>query len=253
MATDLQPIVEAYLADPSPRGRDEVVRAAVPLVHSFISRINPPNSPLAGRDDLENVGLLGLLQALDAYDPAQGTAFVSYCYARVRGALVDYLRKIDVLSQRRRRQIAEVQQGIDTLAQAMHAEPQDQDVADYLGLPLEEYHAILSDAQCRFALSLHDSGSDEDFDLIDTLPHEAAQDGFDEVERRMLVAQVSRALEALPERERTIIALYFYEDLTLREIGEILDLTPARISQIIGKATLKVRALLDSRPGRMAA
>lgn len=227
--------------------------AAVPVVRSLVGRLNVPDHMLASRDDLENVGLMGLLQALDGYDPERGTPFVSYAYGRVRGALIDYLRSIDALPRERRRRLAEAQKALEQLRQMLGCEPDDQDVADYLGISLADYHELLTDAQRRFALSLHaNTGTDTDQTVADTLPNEEAQAAFDQVDRASLQAYLSTLIQELTEREQTILALYYYENLTLREIAQLLSLTEARISQILGKVLSTLRARLV-RQGTIAA
>lgn len=253
MANDLQRLAEAHAADPTPENREAVVLAAVPVVRSLVGRLNVPDHMLASRDDLENVGLMGLLQALDGYDPERGTPFVSYAYGRVRGALIDYLRSIDALPRERRRRLAEAQKALEQLRQMLGCEPDDQDVADYLGISLADYHELLTDAQRRFALSLHaNTGTDTDQTVADTLPNEEAQAAFDQVDRASLQAYLSTLIQELTEREQTILALYYYENLTLREIAQLLSLTEARISQILGKVLSTLRARLV-RQGTIAA
>lgn len=246
MAHDLQGLAERHALDGSPANREAVVLAAVPLVRSLIGRLSIPDHPLATREDLEDVGLLGLLQALDAYDPGRGTPFVSFAYGRIRGALVDYLRSIDALPRERRRRLAEAQSAIEELRQMLGAEPEDQDVADFLGVSISEYHALLRDAQSRYALSLHEpTGADGEQALLESLPQEGAMDGFDEVDRNSYFEYVTALVQELPEREQTILALYYYEDLTLREIASLLNLTEARISQILGKVLMTLRGRLN--------
>lgn len=247
MSQDLQHLAEQHAADPSPKNREAVVLAAVPLVRSLVGRLSIPDHPLASREDLENVGLYGLLQALDGYDPERGTPFVSFAYGRVRGALVDYLRSIDALPRERRRQLAEAQAAIETLRQMLGEEPQDQDVADYLGLSIADYQAILTDAQRRFALSLHDAtGADSDQFVVETLPNEDANAAFEKVDQDSLYDYVATLVKDLPQREQTILALYYFENLTLREIAQLLSLTEARISQILGKILLTLRGRLTA-------
>lgn len=245
MAQDLQLLAELHASAPTPKNREAVVLAAVPLVRSLVGRLTVPDHPLASREDLENVGLLGLLQALDGYDPSRGTPFVSYAYGRIRGALIDYLRSIDALPRERRRQLAEAQHAIDVLRQSMGEEPDDQDVADHLGISLSEYHFLLTDAQRRFALSLHDTtGADGDQSVVETLPNDDALVAFDQIDQDSLHAYVATLIKELPEREQTILALYYFENLTLREIAQLLNLTEARISQIMGKILLVLRTRL---------
>src|SRR5690625_7344818 len=109
MAQDLQSLAESHAAEPTPAHREAVVLAAVPLVRSIIGRLSIPDHPLASREDLEDVALLGLLQALDSYEPDRGTPFVSYSYGRIRGALVIYLRSLDAIPSDSRRRLAESQ------------------------------------------------------------------------------------------------------------------------------------------------
>lgn len=246
MAHDLQQLAEQHAADASPGNREAVVLSAVPLVRSIVGKLTVPDHPLATREDLENVGLMGLLQALDSYDPSRGTPFVSFSYGRIRGALVDYLRSIDALPRERRRQLAEAQQAVDTLRQAMGDEPDDSDVAAFLGISLSAYHGLLTDAQRRFALSLSDStGTEGEQSVLELIPNENVVDVTEEVELASTKAHIAVLVRGLPEREQNILALYYFEDLTLREIASLLGLTEARISQILGKIMLTLRKRLS--------
>lgn len=253
MAQDLQSHAVRFANDPTPANREAVVLAAVPLVRSIVGRLSIPDHPLATREDLENVGILGLLQALDGYDPERGTPFVSYAYGRIRGALVDYLRSIDALPRERRRKLAEAHQAIDTLRQSFGDEPNDQDVADYLGMSLVEYHTLLRDAQCRFALSLHSPVDQEgEQTILETIPNEETFKAFEQIDRASLRDYIQTLINELPEREQTILALYYFENLTLREIAGLMNRTEARISQILGKVMLTLRSQLSRVQSRAA-
>lgn len=242
---DLQKRVEAYVAEPTQVNKEAAVIAGVPLVRSLIGRITIPDHPLASREDVENVGLMGLLEALEQYDPEQGTAFASYAYGRIRGAMVDYLRSIDVLPRRKRRRMAEAQTAIDKLRQVLGKEPSDEDVANYLGISLEKYHALLQQAQRRFSLSLHQESDEEGIAPLEVLPNPNAEAIEDRVEHESLVKYLDNLIQQLPERQQTIVGLYYYENLTLREIGSVLDLSEARISQILGKILLTLKSRLQ--------
>lgn len=245
MDHNLQQLAERHAADPSAANRDAVVRAAVPFVRSLVARINVPYHPLASREDLENVGQLGLLQALDAYDPNRRTPFVSYAYGRVRGAVVDYLRSIDVLPRERRRRLAQAHQAVETLRQTMGGEPKDRDVANYLDISLSDYHRLLTDAQRRYALSLHAPvGAENDQVVLETLPNDDAMAAFEQVDRNSMHEYVATLIKDLPEREQNILALYYFENLRLREIAQLMNLTEARISQILSKILSNLRARL---------
>jgi RNA polymerase sigma factor FliA len=245
MAHDLQIIAERYVADPSPAHRQAVAIAALPLVRSLTRRMNLPDHPLASIDDLTNVGMLGMLQTLDGYDPARGTSFASFAFGRIRGALIDYIRSIDTMSRDRRRRFAEAQRASDRLQQELGAEPRGQQVADAIGLSIEEYHGLLTDAQGRFTLSLHDSeGSEHRSAPVEVIPHPVTYDDQERVERHSLFEHVCHLMERLPARERSILSLYFFDSLTLREIAGQMNLTEARISQILSKSLLTLRSQL---------
>ncbi len=253
MSQDLQSFAVTYVDNPNETNRSGVVIAAVPLVRSIVGRLNIPDHPLASREDLENVGLLGLLQALDSYDSKRGTPFVSYAYGRIRGALVDYLRSIDALPRERRRRLAEAHRAMDILRQELGEEPADEQVAAYLEMSLVEYHTLLRDAQCRFALSLHSPiDSEGDQMVLDSIPNLETARAFEEIDTESLKDYIQTLINELPEREQTIVALYYIENLTLREIASLLDRTEARISQILTKVLNTLRSKLAAMQSRAA-
>ena len=253
----LQSTVDRYTAAPTPEHREAVVLASLPLVRSLLGKMTVPDHPLASREDLEGAGLLGLLQALDTYDPERGVQFVTHAYRRVRGALIDYLRSIDVLSRQKRQQLQEVLAATDALYQMLGEEPSGQDVADYVGISVGEYHGLLSEAQRRFALSVDrpiGAEGEGTQTLLDVTENEAAAEGFDAVEQASTLGALQKLIPQLPEREQTILGLYYYENLTLKEVGQILGVSDARISQILGKVHLKLqRSLSHVQPTRQAA
>ncbi len=244
MDQDLQPLVETYLADPTEPHKEAVVMAALPLVRSIIGKISVPDHLLAEHEDLESVGIVGLLEALENYDPEKAR-FATHAYRRIRGNVIDYLRSIDVLSRNKRKKIGAVQEAIATLRQMMGAEPSDKDVADYMGLSLEAYHELLRDAQRRFSLSLSQPVNDEDQTMVDVLPNENAQENFERFERESTQKRLQELISTLPERQQTILGLYYTEELTLSEIGDVLDLSTARISQLLGKIQLSLESKIE--------
>lgn len=253
MSQDLQSYAVEYVDSPTEENRTAVVVAAIPLVRSIVGRLSIPNHPLASRDDLENAGLLGLLQALNSYDTGRGTPFVSYAYGRVRGALVDYLRSIDALPRERRRRLAEAHCAMDTLRQELGEEPSDEQIAEQLEMTLVEYHTLLRDAQCRFALSLHSPiDSEGEQTVLESIPNMETAKAFEQIDRDSLRDYIQTLINELPEREQTIVALYYMENLTLREIASLMDRTEARISQILTKVLKTLRSQLAVMQSRAA-
>ena len=244
MSRDLQPLVEQYLDDPTPSNREAVVMAALPLVRSIIGKISVPDHLLAAHEDLESVGIVGLLEALDNYDPEQAQ-FATHAYRRNRGNIIDYLRSIDVLSREKRKKMAAAQEALSSLRPIMGEEPSDEDVADYMGMAVEEYHDLLRDAQCRFSLSLSRPSEDDDHTMLDVLPSDDGTEGFEQFEKASTQKHLEDLIQTLPERQQTILGLYYTEDLTLQEIGEVLDLSAARISQLLGKIQLTLQSKFE--------
>ena len=243
---DLQALVERYLACPTPATREAAVLAGLPLVRSLLGKLTVPDHPLASYDDLEGAGLVGLIEALDGYDATRGARFMTFAYLRVRGALVDYLRSLDVLSADKRKRHAEAAETTEALRQETGAEPPDRDVAARMGLSLADYDALMVEAQARFALSLDGPAwGDDGLSLVEHVADAAGMDGFADVERDHTMAAVRRAVEHLPQRPRAILGLYYDEGLTLREIGEVFRVSEARVSQILGKTMLTLRACLE--------
>ncbi|MCX7906978.1 MAG: FliA/WhiG family RNA polymerase sigma factor [Bacteroidetes bacterium] len=246
----LQALAEAY----SRRRGDETLReavilAAIPLVRRIVGKITVPAHPLAQQADLESAGIIGLLQALEAYNPQSSAAqFHTFAYQRIRGQIIDYLRQIDALPRGQRQRYGQLQEALEQLRQELGTEPTDQQVADRLGLSLSQYQNLLMEVQRRFVLSLEEPWEDEEEGIGE--PLEARLSGGDgaeleeAVDQGLLIERLERWIAELPERERTILALYYYEDLTLKEIAQLMGLTEARISQILGKLLLYLRARL---------
>ena len=156
---------------------------------------------MATREDLEGVGSLGLLQALDGFDPERGTPFVSYAYGRVRGALVDYLRSIDALPRERRRLLAEAHKAMDVLRQRLGDEPSDHEVAEYMNMTMVEYHTLLRDAESRFSLSLNSPvDSEGDHTVVESIPNEDTLLAFEAIYTESLKAYIGTLIKELPER-----------------------------------------------------
>lgn len=221
--------------------------AGIPLVRSILGKVTPPDHPLASPEDLESAGLMGLVEALNAYDLSGGASFMTFAYLRVRGAIIDYLRSLDVLSLDKRRRVAEAGRVIESLRQERGGEPSDRDVAERLGIDLDAYDRLLAEAQTRFSLSLDAPAGDAG----GTAMHELVADGgagqeFVDAENADTLASVRTVIEGLPQRTRAMVGMYYDDGLTLRQIGEVFKVSEARVSQILGKTMLTIRARLES-------
>ena len=247
MSETLQELVDAYCDEPSPGLRNAIITQAMPLVKSILGKINHPDNPLSQYEDLESVGIMGLIQALDSYDPTQNVKFNTFAYYRIRGSVIDYLRKIDQLPRLKRVTYGKAQDAMQRLMQKLGRQPKDEEVAKELDIPLAEYQKLLATVQQRSVLSLdHKKYRDDqsDSELSDFIEDQKTEQPDAELQREGLQNKLSTEIKKLPERDRLILALYYYEDLTLSEIAALLQLTEARISQIVGKLLLQLKSRL---------
>lgn len=194
-------------------------------------------------DDLIQAGTVGLLLAGRNFSADKGANFETYAGIRIRGAMIDELRKSDWTPRSVHRKIREVTEAMTEIENRTGMKARDQEVADALGISTEEYHQILRDATASKLFSL-DQPADDSGDPLqveaddETEPSEIVQE---EARRQRLI----ELIEDLPERERLIMSLYYDEELTLREIGEVLDISESRVCQIHGRALLRLKARLE--------
>ncbi len=229
--------------DPSSIERGRFVESHVDLVRYVALRIHPRLPASVELDDLIHDGVLGLLDACDRFDPAQGARFRTYAEARVRGAILDGLRKKDWRPRSVRRMRRSIDAAIATLAGRLGRTPTEEEIAEQLGLELPAYRALLADAATGPLLSLDELTGDGESDHLVSLTD--PPDG--PFERRERVALLAEAIAELPERERRILELYYVEGLTLKEIGAVLAVTESRICQIHSQATARLRVAVGAR------
>ncbi len=247
MGTSLQELVNAFVEDPSESLRNAIISQAMPLVKSIIGKIKRPDNALSQYEDLESVGVMGLLQALDNYDASKNIQFNTFAYYRIRGSVIDYLRSIDEMPRMQRANYGKAQEVISRLQQELGRDPKEDEVAEAMEISVEDYRKILETVQQRAFLSLdHDAYGDEKGDsLVNMIEDKNIEAPDADLDRESVANRIQAAIKNLKERERLILALYYYEDLTLAEIAQLLGLTEARISQIIGKLLLQLKTNLD--------
>jgi RNA polymerase sigma factor FliA len=237
----LQELVESYCKNPADGLRNSIITKSMPLIRSILGKINRPDQPLAQREDLESAGISGLIQAMDTYDCEKNIQFNTYAYYRIRGSIIDYLRKIDKLPRKQRKNYGLVQEASDRLAQQLGREPSDEEIADELDMPIEEYYQLLSNVQQRNALSLDNSMDDDSGSFYEVHADPDCETPDSDLERKELAENLQHRIGKLKERDRLILTLYYYEDMTMSEIALLLDLSEARISQIVGKLLIQLK------------
>lgn len=222
--------------------QDTVVKHA-PLVKRIAYHLKsrlPANIHL---DDLIQAGMIGLLEAANNYDAAQGASFETYASIRVRGAMLDDVRKNDWAPRsvhRNSRRVAEVVRKIEN---EKGRDARDSEIAEALDIDMSEYNRILQDASGHKILSFEDIGSGDE-SLLDNVPN--PQSGLlDDVQKDDLKTLVANAIAGLPERERLVMALYYDKELNLREIGAVIGVSESRVSQIHSQAVIRLQARLS--------
>ncbi|MCH8523817.1 MAG: FliA/WhiG family RNA polymerase sigma factor [Balneolales bacterium] len=238
----IQELVDLYFQEPSESLRNAIITRSLPLVRSIIGKINRPDLPLTQWEDLESAGISGLLQAIDSYDTEKNIQFNTFAYYRIRGSVIDYLRKIDNMPRLQRSTYGKAQEVIDRLSQQLGRVPEDLEVAAEMEITLEEYHQLLNNVQQRNVLSLDGALGDEGkATMYDTVADPDSENPDASYDRKAMLDKLKKLIGDLNERDRLILTLYYFEDMTLSEIGLLLDRSEARISQIVGKLILQMR------------
>jgi len=200
-------------------------------------------------EDLMQAGMLGLLEALKHYDAGQGASFETYAGIRIRGAMLDEVRRADWTPRSVYKKARQVAEAIHALESRLGREAQDHEIAAHLQLSLDEYHHILQDTVGCKTFSVEELAESGD-GYLDDAP-QTHSNPLDELTRERFHAALSQAIAQLPERERLVVALYYDETLNLREIGEVIGVSESRVSQILSQSMLRLRArLADWREGQ---
>ena len=219
---------------------DEVVASYAPLVKRIAYHLMSRLPPSVQADDLIQAGMIGLLEASRNYDASQGASFETYAGIRIRGAMLDEIRKGDWAPRSLHRKMRQVAEAIRAIEGAVGRDARDSEVADRLGIGLSEYHQILKAASGHKVFSFEDLVSgDENITGGIGSPH---REPLDDMERGEFKADLATTIAGLPERERLVMCLYYDEELNLREIGEILNVSESRVCQIHSQALARVKS-----------
>jgi RNA polymerase sigma factor for flagellar operon FliA len=225
-----------------------LVERYLPLVVSVLGRLSMTLPEHVSHDDLHSAGLVGLLQALRNYDPTCGSSFETYARVRVRGAMLDELRRMDWVPRTIHEKARKIQDAMGRLEQQLGRTPAEAQVAKALGLSLLQYNELLDEVRPASFVCLDSVGSSEDGDtgsFYEVIADTSEENPVEQVSQRELKQVVFRCLKELPEIQRKVLALYYVEDLHLREIAEVFGLTESRICQIHSQAILSIRAYVQ--------
>lgn len=245
--------MQMQLATARPRGavkkrsafREQLIQEYLPYVKRIVQRIAAHLPASVDVDDLMNVGVIGLIQAVDRYDPKRDNKFMTYAIFRIKGAVLSELRARDYLSRSGRRKLRELELASQRLEQRLGRRADDGEVAAELGIDIEDLHRTRQMSHISFISfeELGVSSRDEKEKLLHFLMHNE-EDALSQTRLRELKQALARAIEQLSEKERLVISLYYLEELTMKEAGEVLKITESRVSQIHSQAIMRLRTKL---------
>jgi len=240
----------AYKRDRDPKLRDMFIRQYAPLVKYVAGKVAQGMPHNVEFDDLVGFGVFGLLDAIDKYDPDKAVKFKTYAVTRIRGAICDELRSIDWVPRSIRQKTREIEETIVALEAKLGRTATDAEIAGSLGVSEEELQQTLLKISGTSVLSLNDVwylGDDSDkISIGESIESPASLNPDTIVEKDEIKRVIIQSINELPDKEKKVLVLYYYEDLTLKEIGQVLDVTESRVSQLHTKAILRLRTKLTS-------
>jgi RNA polymerase sigma factor for flagellar operon FliA len=236
--------------------REQLILNYSPLVKFVAGRIATGLPNTVENADLISYGMFGLIDAIEKFEPDRGIKFETYAISRIRGAIMDELRALDWVPRSVRSRARDIERAIVTLEGRFMRTPEDAEVAEEMGITLKDLNDTYSKLSYTSIVSFEDlwaAGSDrEDHPSAVAIEDENAENPVEAFEAEEMKDILADAIEHLSDRERTVIALYYYEGLSLKEIGQVLGVTESRVSQMHTKAVLRLRARLHAAQGALA-
>ena len=248
--TDVSALWARYKDKNDSDARDELILNYSPLVKYVAGRLASSLPQTVDTADLISYGIFGLIDAIEKFDLERAIKFETYAIARIKGAIIDELRAMDWVPRSVRSRAREIEQAYIALENELTRVPSDQEVADRMGITIKEFHDILTKLSYTSVVSFEElwvgGERDDAQSAIGSIRDETADDPVAMFESAEIKDILAEAIDRLPEREKTVIALYYYEGLTLKEIGQVLGVTESRVSQLHTKAVLRLRARLHA-------
>ncbi|MFH9353211.1 RNA polymerase sigma factor WhiG [Kitasatospora sp. NPDC017646] len=246
----LEKLWRSYKETGDQRLREQLILHYSPLVKYVAGRVGVGLPSNVEQADFVSSGVFGLIDAIEKFDINRAIKFETYAISRIRGAIIDELRALDWIPRSVRQKAKAVERTYATLEARLRRTPHEPEVAAEMGIAIEDLHAIFSQLSLANVVALdellHPVGEGGDrLSLMDTLEDHGADDPVEVAEDRELRRLLAQAVNTLPEREKTVVTLYYYEGLTLAEIGQVLGVTESRVSQIHTKSVLQLRAKLS--------
>ncbi len=240
-----------YRKHKTPEIRQKLLNKYVPLVRNVASRMAMGFPRSVELSDLVNTGVIGLIEAFSNFDPGRGVKFETYAVPRIRGAILDELRALDWVPRSTRAKSREIERALNNLENELGRPPEKRELAKQMKITVDELHSALDDVSSTGILSLDEVIYREDDNRqvprIETVIDHSTHSVLGEIEKGELRSFLVVAIDRLTEQEKLVIALYYYEELTLKEIGEVMSISESRVSQIHTRAVSKLRGMVREK------
>jgi len=227
--------------------RNELVMQYAPLVKNIVGRL-AAKLPIdvADKEDLINVGIMGLMSALEKYDKTRNVQFETYASFRIRGAVLDELRAKDWVPRATRSKDNKIESAMNALKKNLGRVPGESEIAAHLGISLDEYFKLLDDARCVSLISTEDLPPDylEKYSREDVLAEINEGNPLTMLVDMEFKDKLKQAIDQLPPKEKLVLSLYYYEELTMKEAGRVMELTESRVCQLHAQAVLRLRSMV---------
>ncbi len=236
-------LIREYLATKDAKLREEVIVSLLPLIHFVLGRLGISRNTSQEYDDLAAQGVLGLIEAVDRFDDKYNTKLSTFATLKIRGKVLDTLREMDWLSRSSRQKVRALQQATHELETTLKRNPSDDEISNHMKIDTKEYRKIVGDASKSF-LSLDEKigdSNDETIDLRELITDKNQVDPSIEIEDRNSKEIIIQGIKSLSTKEQQVLSLYYYDELTLKEIGQVMGISESRVSQVHGKAIIKLK------------
>lgn len=226
--------------------RNQIINEYLPYVKRIVNRIAVHLPATIEVDDLINVGIIGLIQAIERYDPSRDNKFITFAVFRIKGAVLSELRSRDFLGRTTRRKIRDLEKAYLKLEQKLGREVADQEVAEEMNMDLEQFYKVKRMSSISF-VSFEEVGQGSRNDaatLSSSLAYGDADDALSMTTMKEIKSTIAKNIDLLPEKEKLVVSLYYSDELTMKEIGKVMDITESRVSQIHAQAIIHLRSKL---------
>ena len=229
--------------------KDALIRSHLPMLNFLVDRMVTQVPSYVSRDEIRSAAMLGLVDAANRYDPDKGVLFKTFAERRVRGAVLDEVRRMDWFSRTLREKHARLFRAMDRLEKSLGRSPEEEEMAKELDMTLAEYHKLLNEVSHLGCISLNESIDDSSNGrcIIDNLEDESAINPLEHLESNELRREMAEHISRLSEKECLVVALYYHEELSQKEIADVMCLSEGRVSQIHSQALLKLKVRISRR------